>query len=50
MTTYEQKCIELKKHIDKCLKINIKVFGEERGIVMCEKLQTMHRKYCLDIN
>ena len=50
MTTYDQKCVELKKYLNRCLKLNIEVFGEERGIVMCEELQTMYNKYCVNIN
>ena len=50
MTTHDQKCLELKKYLNKCLKLNIEVFGEERGIVMCEQLQTFHTNYCVDIN
>ena len=41
-----EKCIELKKYLDKCLKLNIEVFGKENGVVMCDQLQTMFSKYC----
>ena len=41
-----EKCIELKKQINKCLKINIEVFGKENGVVMCEQLQHIFIKYC----
>ena len=43
-----EKCIELKKYLDKCLKLNIEVFGKENGVVMCDQLQTMFSKYCND--
>ena len=43
-----EKCIELKKYLDKCLKLNIEVFGKENGVVMCDQLQNMFSKYCND--
>jgi hypothetical protein len=43
-----EKCIELKKYLDKCLKLNIQVFGKENGVVMCDQLQHMFSKYCID--
>ena len=43
-----EKCIELKKYLEKCLKLNIQVFGKENGVVMCDQLQTMFSKYCND--
>ena len=45
-----ETCNKLKKHLNKCLKLNIQVFGIERGEVMCEQLQSMYNKYCLNIN
>tara|TARA_Y200000002_G_C22107888_1_gene425460 strand:- start:237 stop:386 length:150 start_codon:yes stop_codon:yes gene_type:complete len=41
-----EKCHELKKQINICLKINIEVFGKENGVVMCEQLQNMYINYC----
>jgi hypothetical protein len=39
-------CEKLEDRIEKCLKLNIEVFGEESGIVMCEQLQNLYYKYC----
>ena len=41
-----EKCIELKKYHDICLRLNIEVFGKENGVVMCDQLQIMFSKYC----
>ena len=43
-----EKCIELKKYLDKCLKLNIEVFGKENGVVMCDQIQNKFSKYCND--
>lgn len=49
MKPYEEKCAQLKIQIKKCLKLNIEVFGEECGGIMCQQLQTLYNKNCLDI-
>ena len=46
MTSYQEKCLELKKHLNKCLNLNIEVFGKQNGVVLCEQLQTLYSKYC----
>ena len=39
-------CNKLKYKLTKCLDLNIKVFGKENGIVMCEQLQLLYNNYC----
>jgi hypothetical protein len=46
MESRDDVCIKLKRHLEKCLKLNIQVFGKENGVVMCGQLQSLYHRYC----
>jgi len=42
----DNPCGELKKIMETCLVVNIQVFGQERGKIMCENIKKLYNNSC----